>query len=419
MREDSQHSSQLMPDGWATRRWLQAQALEGIAASALQVLRMSGWIPSAGSAGPYLSFRVRMPGGSRVELDDEIFEGDEIREVPAVRDCFMLVPRDEVWLALACARRAEGPRLERLARCCGVGEQEVSELAASIASILQRGPQTSESLRHAVPSRQVRSLGNAGKRLGDTSTFSVALRRLLIRGDASRIRSGRRLEGREFEYRWEGAGRKKPEVTAEELNMELARRFFRWSGPATVKEFAWWAGITQREGSAAAAGAGLTRIELPGWTQSAWIHREVLDIRDASTDRNGKAILLPFRDNYVYHRRGMKSLVRPMAGNALVSGWNQKASKVAELDSLHNHAILSGGEIVGIWDFDRAQGTIVWALLFKGDRRLRAEVAAVVGETEAFVREQLSDLDFYSMDNAANRSRRLAEIRALKNLTAI
>jgi hypothetical protein len=57
-----------------------------------------------------------------------------------------------------------------------------------------------------------------------------------------------------------------PMPDREESLAELTRRFFQSHGPATLRHFTWWSGLTMADGKAgvAMAGSELTRIELDG-----------------------------------------------------------------------------------------------------------------------------------------------------------
>jgi len=80
------------------------------------------------------------------------------------------------------------------------------------------------------------------------------------------------------------------------------------------------------------------------------------------------------------------------------------------LTDLPSHAILDRGRIIGLWEFDPAAGSIVWATF---GRRKDKALAATVEETEAFVRDQLGDARSFSLDSPKSRVSRLESLRAL------
>ena len=97
----------------------------------------------------------------------------------------------------------------------------------------------------------MRSLGPEGKKRGTTSTLPLALGRLQTHGLIRRVPTDGRLDQQRYRYvAWTPSplGKKKFSATTS-VAMELARRFFRWTGPATVAQLAWWA-RARREGGA-------------------------------------------------------------------------------------------------------------------------------------------------------------------------
>src|SRR6267142_560378 len=68
-------------------------------------IRQSGWLPTAGGPGVYLSVRARMPGVSRDGVDRAAVDGTPLVEVPGLHARPpMLVPREDMALALRLHR---------------------------------------------------------------------------------------------------------------------------------------------------------------------------------------------------------------------------------------------------------------------------------------------------------------------------
>src|SRR5262249_46473039 len=107
-----------------------------------------------------------------------------------------------------------------------------------------------------------RNLGEAGKKKGLITTLPVALGRLQARGDIRRVPTNGRLDQQRYKYaRWSPNPLAKYKGTQAEAFTELARRFFRWIGPATMAEFQWFSALGVKAAKDAVAPLGLVAAE--------------------------------------------------------------------------------------------------------------------------------------------------------------
>jgi hypothetical protein len=154
---------------------------------------------------------------------------------------------------------------------------------------------------------------------------------------------------------------------------ELARRYFRSRGPATVRDFAWWSGLR-----AAEARAGLAAIEselaserIDGATYW-WLGGSPR----ASTAVVGDAVLLPAFDEYLvaYTDRGAvlaaEDVRRINAGGGLLAP-----------------TVILDGQVVGTWKrtFARAGVAIAIAMFAKPSGRARARIISAAARYAAFL----------------------------------
>ncbi len=154
-----------------------------------------------------------------------------------------------------------------------------------------------------------------------------------------------------------------PDVDAEEARLELARRFFRYLGPATVQGLQWWlAGLhTDAVETVAALGDELSPVTVAG--------RECLALAQAGDDMPGSpdpdaVLLLPPDDVYI-NRLSRDLLVPDPALQKRL--WPQAPPP---------GALVVGGEVVGTWR--RRGGSIAisaWSEVAAG-RRSQAEAIA-------------------------------------------
>src|SRR5207253_1378797 len=206
-------------------------------------------------------------------------------------------------------RRALDARLKKIA----LNRKEIDALADRIVNTIGDGVRSPDALRSEIPPRYIRDLGDAGKKLGFASTLPIALRLLQTEGRVMRLAEGFRLDAKRYFYRrW-------PEslpvgAPLRDLDAELAQRFMTWAAPATVDDFAFWAGI----GKTAAKKALSGRQPPP-----------------AVRGRKSGILLLPFRDNYFQLHRGLTEF----ANGIELLDFSNKPAPIEKLESLHHNAI--------------------------------------------------------------------------------
>lgn len=150
-----------------------------------------------------------------------------------------------------------------------------------------------------------------------------------------RIISGPCMQGRTAYAPYEARVPRGPERSRAEVIVDLADRYFRTRGPATVRDLAWWAGLTLTDAryGAAALGRDLVRTEIDG--EAYWHARDL----DPGSGRMGTH-LLPCYDEYVvaYQER---HAVHDEAAAAL-SG--------SRGNPLFMNMVLRDGRVIGRWE---------------------------------------------------------------------
>ncbi len=76
-----------------------------------------------------------------------------------------------------------------------------------------------------------------------------------------------------------------------------------------------------------------------------------------------------------------------------------------------SHAIVSGGEVVGSWEYDPNTETVV-TRVWRSRRHLKERVAEAAVDTGRFIRQQLGDAKLSAVDPPRAREKRLAFCRA-------
>jgi hypothetical protein len=383
---------------WAHRQGLDG-SLEGAAPAA--VLERSGWARSVGGVGPYLTLFARA-GTSRAAADAAV-AALEIHELPAARGCTYVVPASEFGLALAVG---EGPGEMRTAEKLGVTGKEIDRLCAAIEKAVAREALSPDELREAV-GKAARSLGPEGTKKGLSTTLPVGLGRLQTEGRIRRVPVNGRLDQQRFRYvRWDPSPRARLGLSRDQALVELARRYFRWIGPATLAEFQWFSGLGVKAARAAVAPLGLVPLEADDELGRLMHADDVEELRRFARPKQPRYALVAAIDALILHRRDLRGLLD--AGDSRRTAVEEKARvAVGGLTDLPSHGIFDRGRLVGLWEYDPDAARIVWATFGVKDRAL----TAAVERTEAFVRDELGDARGFSLDSPKSRVPRIEGLR--------
>lgn len=120
---------------------------------------------------------------------------------------------------------------------------------------------------------------------------------------------------------------------------ELADRFFRGHGPATVQDLARWAGLRASEARAGLAAAlpGLSRLEVDGVEH--FLDPQTPDLLAACRDEARGTFLLPGFDEYVLGYGDRSAVLDPAFADRIVPGGN----------GMFRPTVVNDGRIVGTW----------------------------------------------------------------------
>ena len=386
--------------------WWHRQGLDGSlrGASPAAVLERSGWARSVGGVGPYLTLFAR--AGTTREAADAAVAAREIHELPSARGCTYVVPASDFALALTVGQAFGGAEMKTAAKL-GVAEAEIEALCQAVLRALEGGPLAPDGLRDATGGAW-RSLGELGKKKGLTTTLPVALGLLQARGDIRRVPVNGRLDQQRYAYaRWEPNPLAARRWDQGEAYTELARRFFAWVGPATLRELQWFSALGVKAVKEAVAPLGLVpvdgseRLLLPGDVEAFHAFQAPAEPRYA---------LVSSLDAISAARRNVETLVDEEDRGRMVPTESGERP-VGGISDLPAHAILDRGRLIGVWEYDADAGSIAWAT-FGG--RADAALERAVAETEAYVRDQLGDARSFSLDSPASRRPRIEAIRRMR-----
>lgn len=380
---------------WAARQGLLAV---DPALTPAAVLEHTGWARSVGGVGPYLTLFSR--AGITRAAADRAAARLEIHELPSARGCTYVVPRADFALALRCGQGfGEAAQIQTAKKHLGVTDAELDRLCREVLDALGAGPLDPAALKDRLGDA-VRHLGPEGRKRGITTTLPLALGKLQAAGELRRQPVGGRLDQQRYTYvRWLDSPLRHFALDEGEAHVELARRFFRWIGPATLAHFQGFSGLGVKASKAAVEPLGLVPVSEDS---PLLILPDDLDaFHDFVPPERPAFCLVASVDGVLLLRREIEPLVDVVDV--------ERVKKIGGLQDLPSHAILDRGRLVGLWEYDPEREDIAWTSFVRPGEALRAEVA----RTAAMIREHLGDARSFSLDSPESRKPRIAALRAL------
>jgi hypothetical protein len=385
--------------GW----WFHKQGLDGSlnGSSSQEVLKKTGWSRSVGGSNPYQTLFARN-GASREEIDKSVSKL-EIYELPSARGCTYVVPASHYALALKLSQ--DFHKDENVAvKSLGVTPKELDKLSDRILKVLEKGPQDPRQLKESLGDA-VRNLGEAGKKKGMTTTLPIALGKLQSAGKIRRVPLNGRLDQQRYAYAsWSPSPLDKFKLNRDEAYVELARLFFQWIGPASIKEFQWFSALGVSASNAAVKPLKLVPIE--SGSELLILADELDAFQKFRAAKNPQYALLSCLDSLFLLRRNLTHLLDEKDGKRQVMV-DKSLKNLIGLQDLPSNAIVDRGRIVGLWEFDALKQEIVWNSFTAADKKLKE----VVTTTEKFISEQLGDARSFSLDSPESRKSRIQALR--------
>ena len=390
-----------------------AQSLPGQCRSASEAVEKAGLVRTLGGVDVYLAVRARVAGLERAQMDEAV-ERCDLQVVPAVRGCIYLVPHSEVPWTLRIAGLLSRRRREREHDKAGIRTGELDEIAeAVLATLGEKGPLTTSSLRRALPEGLVRSLGDGGKKVGISSPLPPALRQLEFDGRIERTLEGGKLDTERYLWRVAEVNPfdqvELPEGPTQ-IYAHFAELYLRTAGIGTTGELATWAGIGKRDAGKALATLDTVAVEVsdvPGGHLALEATADLL----CNGGRTGGASLLPFEDNLIQFQGGAAPLVDPTYHDVVVPLWGRgKPSALGDARHMSFRSIALDGRIVGFWEYDPDQQWVVTTCFERPSGANRREVEAAAEDVGAFIRDQLGHGKSFSLDTDKDLRRRIGQL---------
>ncbi len=160
-----------------------------------------------------------------------------------------------------------------------------------------------------------------------------------------------------------------PVLKADEAAAQLAERYYRSHGPATIKDFVWWSGLTVK---AATAATNAVRNKF-----TVWVHDDVeYLVADAHAQAScaGTIHLLPAFDEYLISYADRTAAID-----------KDMQAKAFTRNGIFKPVIVADGRVVGIWKRVMEKNGIALTVEYFGkpDRATKAAVSQRIAEYSA------------------------------------
>jgi hypothetical protein len=269
-----------------------------------EIVAWLGAVQSQDYPGAKWALAQRATGLVEATIDAAFDEGRILRTHVLRPTWHFVAPADIRWLLALTA-----PRVQRINgtayRLTGLDGRVLSRSHDVIARALEGG-------RHLTRAELAAALARQRIRVEGTALAYVMMNAELT----GLVCSGPR-RGKQFTYALlEERVPRGPSLTRDEALAALAARYFRSHGPATLRDYAWWSGLTLADAKQAAAllATALASETIDGLTY--W--------RDPSTPRprtkNNGAFLLPNYDEYLVAHQDRGAVLGAAAGRPPVRG---------------------------------------------------------------------------------------------------
>jgi hypothetical protein len=293
-----------------------------------------------------MSAAARVAGYDRSALDDDLYRRRSLVKAWCMRGTLHLLAARDFGLALAAIMRKRAAEQRDFLVRCGFGAAEIDALAGRVARALEDGPATRKRLHELVPELKRIPEAQWGQDVKD-----LCYQGLVVHAEP---------DGNEARFARADAWLSGPpaEVPPEAATAELLRRYLHAYGPASLADFASWAGFDVTVTGAAARrrlGDAVREVEVEGYT------RPLLML---SEDEAALARVAPLTAAFPLPRfdpliMGLKDR-RRFVGDQ----WRQRLLLPGGFVAA---TLWSAGRVVGIWDFQARGGRmIVEAAAFRG-----------------------------------------------------
>ena len=369
-----------------------------------EVLREIGWVRSVGGHNVYLTlFSRNQSDRAKTERDAK---DHQIYEFASARGCTYFLPCDDFQVGIKAGQGFNDAASIRTAKSkLGFTDEDLAKLKAGIVGALKNSPLDTNGIKKELGDLVV-NFGEAGKKLGQTTSLSLGLLSLQAEAQIRRVPKDWALEAQSYYYElFQNSPVVNDSYSKEQAYADLAFRYWNWIGLANLAHFQWFSGLGV--GAAKKATEGLSLVPVEGTDLLIHADNEA-DFQNFEVPKKPVYRLVTALDNLFLLRREVVSLFEPqdLAGN----GENEKrGGGLVASNDLRNHAIVDRGRIVGLWEYETSSQSLVTALFVPMNDELESEIR----RTEAFIRDELGDCRSFSLDSPKSRQATIDALRAM------
>lgn len=332
-------------------------------------------VHSSDAASAVLALRARVAGFRAPDAERALYEQRTLARVLGMRRTMFVVPTALVPVVHAACARALAPRerrrTQRLLSDAGISDDAETWLAeveaATLAALEARGEATAGELAADVPALRLQIPFGQGRKWAGSMGVSTRVL-FLLATDGRVVRARPRGSWTSTQYRWapleSWLGIDVDALATEEAAVELARRYLRAFGPATVDDLRWWTGWTVATTRRVLSRLDVAEVDLSGTPGIALAD----DLAPPTDDQPPRVALLPALD-------------------PTVMGWKQRDWYLGD----HREALFDRNGNAGptVWWDGRVVGG--WAQRGDGEIavRLLSDVGADAGAAVAAAAEDL------------------------------
>ncbi|HZA14334.1 MAG TPA: winged helix DNA-binding domain-containing protein [Myxococcaceae bacterium] len=304
---------------------------------------------------------LRLPEGATDSSIEEALTAGAILRTHALRGTWQLVsPADIRWMLALVSPRVIA-RFATRHRQLELDEATFRRSNTAIERSLRQG--------HDLTREEIAAVLNRTR----ISTVGQRLAHLIARAELDGVICSGPRRGKKGTYALvdQRAPTSPRALSRDEALAELARRYFRSRGPATIADFTWWSGLPPSDARAGleSVRAGLVSDVVDGRTY--WASDE-----PARRSRSPAAYLLPAFDEYLVAYRHRDAVLDPTHVKHLNAG-----------GGLLGPCVVVDGRVIGTWrrSLERSTVTVELNLFDKPRRTLGSAVSAAAVRYAAFL----------------------------------
>lgn len=306
----------------AQRRLANQQLCSSTLSDAAAVVHWLGAMQAQDYAGAKWSLGARLPGVTDMAIEKAIDTGKIIRTWALRGTWHWVSPADVHWMLAFVSPRVHQKYAKHL-RDAGLDKTILSKSHAVLAKSLEGGKAlTREELAEVFVQKGIK-------------TTNYGIGHLLLHASQERLICMGPRKGKQFTHvlldEWVPAAQR---ANPDKPLAELARRYFISHGPATARDFMWWAGITLAE---ARKGIDQIQQELVAEDVAGETYWQGADFAVAA--RKSAVFLLPGFDEFLLGYTDRSAVVNEQHKHRLAMTANGQYSST----------IVVGGQVIGIW----------------------------------------------------------------------